>query len=257
MPKLDSASASPRSSWSVASISTSSLIVSTGAPLSRSASLRSPPCAARRLRLERARQRVGVVLEDDHARERVERVDPDDRALHHLRRALREAHEPASCNVSSTVSVNPMRRGVCTGVRGTDALLRHLQLDRALEPVRAGSPAVDPVAERVRLLVALARLETQLAHEPRLGLAFQRCELEPVTGDRCDPHAACAARRNEDEDRIGARVADPEHQRDGVADPMRPRVEVERPGHVDVAHGPTGGGGGGAAGGSGTATSRE
>src|SRR6266545_5869983 len=43
MPSV-SVSGSSRSSWSVASISTSSLNVSTGAPLSRIASVRSPPC---------------------------------------------------------------------------------------------------------------------------------------------------------------------------------------------------------------------
>ena len=50
----------------MASISASSLIVSIGGPLSRSASDRSP-ASPRALDLQRAGQRVGVVLERDDA----------------------------------------------------------------------------------------------------------------------------------------------------------------------------------------------
>ena len=56
---------SGNSSWSVASISASSLIVSTGGPFSRSASSRSPLSVTRALHLQRAGERVGVVLQRD------------------------------------------------------------------------------------------------------------------------------------------------------------------------------------------------
>ena len=58
---------SGNSSWSVASISASSLKVSTAGPLKRSGSTRSLACAAGGLHLQRARQRVGVVLQRDDA----------------------------------------------------------------------------------------------------------------------------------------------------------------------------------------------
>ena len=88
---------SGNSSWSVASISASSLIVSTGGPLSRSASERSPALAADALHLQRARERVGVVLQrDDALHRRSVRVDQDDAALEQARRAGESAHEISS-----------------------------------------------------------------------------------------------------------------------------------------------------------------
>ena len=61
---------SGNSSWSVASISASSLIVSTGGPFSRSASERSPLSAPTPLHLQAARERIGVVLQRDDALDR-------------------------------------------------------------------------------------------------------------------------------------------------------------------------------------------
>ena len=94
---------SGNSSWSVASISASSLIVSTGGPLSRSASERSAVSCARGLDLQRAGQRVRVVLQRDHPpHRRRRRVDQHDPALEDSRRVGECGHSGAS--VRSAVS---------------------------------------------------------------------------------------------------------------------------------------------------------
>ena len=73
---------SASSSWSVASISASTLMVSTGGPFSRSASRRSPLSVAHALDLEAAGQGVRVVLQgDDPQDRRGERIEEDDAAF--------------------------------------------------------------------------------------------------------------------------------------------------------------------------------
>jgi hypothetical protein len=68
------------SSPSVASNSTCSEIVSCGAPSSRVTSAASPSASLMRACNSR-RKRQRVILKDDHARQRIEQIEADQRAL--------------------------------------------------------------------------------------------------------------------------------------------------------------------------------
>ena len=65
------------------------------------------PALLRRLRRERARERLRVVLEHDHARERVERVEPNDGALLHAGGAGKSSHKRKCCRLREVAEGRP------------------------------------------------------------------------------------------------------------------------------------------------------
>ena len=102
------ASASPFSSWSVASISTSSLIVSIGAPLSRSCSERSPPSApicawSVRVSVSGLYWKT-ITLGSGHGRVEAEDRPPDQARVRERGARIGRAHFASSCFASRLAS---------------------------------------------------------------------------------------------------------------------------------------------------------